>query len=119
MHSGTRATACGATAPQRQRSAARARCAPTTLHPPRTWQVKVDSVRVSQGSSIVMLKVLDASGYLVPIHVGAWRRWREALCQFGARRQLPLACCCPDAGRGLLPGPHLLRCRLYVLPQLA
>ncbi|KAI8462549.1 MAG: bifunctional nuclease-domain-containing protein [Monoraphidium minutum] len=33
-------------------------------------QVKVDSVRVSQGSAVVYLKVLDSQGYVIPVHIG-------------------------------------------------
>jgi bifunctional DNase/RNase len=30
----------------------------------------VDSVRVSQGSAVVYLRVLDTTGYVIPVHIG-------------------------------------------------
>jgi hypothetical protein len=49
-----------------------------TLTPPKP-QVKVDSVRVSQGSAVVYLKLLDDSGLVVPVHIGeVCARYRAA-----------------------------------------
>ncbi len=36
-------------------------------------EVKVDSVRVSQGNSIVYLRILDGQNLVLQVHIGAWR----------------------------------------------
>lgn len=36
---------------------------------PRT-QVKVDSIRVTQGASVLYLRVLDGRGSVIPVHIG-------------------------------------------------
>lgn len=61
---------CAAPAKREHDAAAPSSLRHPPLRPSPRTQVKVDSVRVTQGSAVVYLRVLDSNGYVIPVHIG-------------------------------------------------
>lgn len=79
----------------------------TTLVPHISVQVKVDSIRVTQGASVLYLRVLDGRNSVIPVHIG---EAESSSLQKEINKQRQARPLTHDLLKGIVTGATQLRC---------